>query len=334
MNIRKQEVLYEATKTLYHHGYENLRPIGDGGFATIYRVTNRNYQEDFAVKLIDLYSAETSYIPDSFQAEITALKKLYHQNVIKIFNHFTSNTLLYIILELCPGGSFKDVIVKEGYIKQPLLLEACKEIIDALLFCHQRGIAHRDVKPSNILIDKYGRAKLADFGLAQHFQKSQKCQIFGGSLPYLAPEVLQMQSYDPKKADVWALGVTFYEMATGSLPYNAIEPEQLLKLINTSKPPIPTHVVPSFVSVLNLMLEPQPIKRIALEDLVKLASYQKLVSDLSRCLSREHYTLRRTQMKPLGIKVLTVNSATNRRSCMYTKKRNILPIPQQTFDCV
>lgn len=332
MNIRQQEMLDEARKTLYQHGYEDLKPIGDGGFATIYKVTSRQYQQDFAVKLIDFSLDDSSSLPASFQAEITALTKLDHPNVIKIFNYFTSETILYIILEYCSGGSLKDLINKSGFIKQQVVIELSQQIIRALSFCHTKGIAHRDVKPANILIDRYGRAKLADFGLAQHFNKSQRISIFGGSLPYLAPEILQQRPYDPKRADVWALGITFYEMAAGCLPYNETCPEKLLELIKTQIMIPPSHFTSSFTDMIKRMLEFHSHDRIKLDDLIKLPIFRSPSQTFSRRASKDIAIQQKKKMCPVAVQILAVKSATSRKNCLVTKKRSIQPVEHQTFE--
>ena len=343
MQSREEEALAEARKTLYQHGYENMRPIGGGGFASVYQITSRQYQEDFVVKLIDIrpdISVEASIddssspgnsqepLPSSFKAEITALINLYHPHVIKIFNHFNSQSLLYIILEFCPGGSLKDVISKIGFIKAPFIYELCVQIIQALRFCHSQGIAHRDVKPSNILIDKYGRAKLADFGLAQHFNNnSALINTFNGSIPFLAPEILLMQPYDPMKADVWALGVTFYEMASGKLPFDSSSPEKILSMIQSNSLYTPPHFEPQFTAAIKLMLNPNPNRRCSLNDLLRFPIFRKAAaglhdrSSLSNTLSPV-----KTHMKPIASTLLTVKSAHSRRTPLYSKRRAVIPL--------
>ncbi|OHS93261.1 CAMK family protein kinase [Tritrichomonas foetus] len=333
MKQHQDELLAEARKALYQHGYEDMVPIGDGGFATIYKVKNRQYQEEFAVKLIDLALDDTKTLPESFRAEIRALLNLFHPHVIKIFDHFTSATLLYIILEYCPGGSLKDVIDRAGCIRPPIIYELCRQILDALHFCHLHEVAHRDVKPSNILIDKYGRAKLADFGLAQHFQNQQLSNIFGGSLPYLAPEILEMKPYDPMKADVWALGITFYEMASGRLPWETTTPEQLLIDIKSGPFKVPANFSPLFVSALRAMLEVNPKARCTLPEVMAMPIFQKprqtqQQSRLARTSEFQPQTSKK--MKKLTPSMLTVKSATARKSCAFSKKRLTSVI--QTFE--
>ncbi|OHS94573.1 Aurora kinase C [Tritrichomonas foetus] len=330
---RQEELLMEARKNLYHHGFELDAPIGDGGFATVYLVKSRQYHENFAVKLIDLEVDETQTLPESFRAEISALINLYHPNVIKIFDHFCSETLLYIVLEYCPGGSISDLYKKHGCIRPPVLYELCQQIISALMFCHQRGIAHRDVKPSNILLDKYGRAKLADFGLAMHFNKSQLSKMFGGSLAYLAPEILKKNPFNPMKADVWALGVTFYEMATGQLPFQSDTPEGILKEIKTNRIAGLTNFPTPFLNALRLMLCVNPANRITIDEVAMLPVFQSTkMSPATKSLSRSDALTPKKRMNPISSSMHFNRSSSVRRTCIYTKKRTFSMRLKPTFE--
>ncbi|OHS96617.1 AGC family protein kinase [Tritrichomonas foetus] len=159
------------------------------------------------------------------EGEIGANLKVRHPNIISLFEYFEKDGTVFIIIEYCPNGSLNDYIKKNGPMKPPMLYSFCYQILGALNACHNKKVAHRDIKPSNILIDQHGRPKICDFGLSLDLENSidKKITSRGGSLYWMAPEIfdpnVKNNGFDPFKADVWALGVTFYQMAMGKLPW-------------------------------------------------------------------------------------------------------------------
>ncbi|KAH0788499.1 CAMK family protein kinase [Histomonas meleagridis] len=262
----QENILNEARKALYQHGYDSLQPIGNGGFASIYKIMSIQCMEEFAVKIIDISAEESPILPDSFQAEIHALTTMNHPNIIKIYDYFTSKRCLYIVLEYCHHGSLSDFI-KEKSIGAPRLYQYCQEIILAIEACHSYGLAHRDIKPSNILVDKHGRVKLADFGLSIHFPKIRSSKFVACSLPYTAPEVLRHKATDPFKTDIWSLGVTFFEMSTGELPFIANTVSGMIHEIDSTVIKSIPSVSFEFNSKLQRMLCVDPKHRISIREL-------------------------------------------------------------------
>jgi serine/threonine protein kinase len=137
--------------------------------------------------------------------------------VIYFYDFVTTPLFQYLFLEFCPAGTLLDVVRKAGPFEGAQLHAACKAILNGLAYIHGRHIAHLDIKPSNIFIDRFGRPKLADFGISRRFADPSSVHR-AGTLAFLAPEVLGCAAYDPFKADIWSLGVTFYVMAFGSDP--------------------------------------------------------------------------------------------------------------------
>lgn len=222
MNKEEQSAFYdEIVSTLEEHSYELKEKIGAGGFASVYKCRNIRYKEIFCVKIIELPDDAKESLAISFDSEFQTLVKIIHPNIITIFDHFQSEHCLYLILEYCPNGSVYDLISKkEQRLTLETLVDLFKQILQATNYIHSIGIAHRDIKPKNILFDQHNRPKLADFGLAEFFRSNQKeKERFGGSLPYMAPELIKFQEFDPVSVDIWALGISFFQMAAGYLPW-------------------------------------------------------------------------------------------------------------------
>ncbi|OHS93889.1 CAMK family protein kinase [Tritrichomonas foetus] len=289
MEKHKTEIITE----LERKGYKLLQPIGNGGFATVYTVLNIHHDQIFCVKLMELTNEEhKSSLPQSFRAEIDSLINLIHPHVVAIFDYFQSKNMLYIILEYCQNGSLDSLIKDCGKIEPPHLFTMCKQIISALSICHQTGIAHRDIKPQNILLDQHHRPKLADFGLAQKLQKQELIERFSGSLPYKAPEILNMKPYDPFLADVWALGVTFVVMATGTLPWKANSLSEWKFLVSGGPANLPQGIDKRFNAIIKRMLDPNISTRATLEEVAaapifNLEENNKFASAMSAPTSKQ-----------------------------------------------
>ena len=203
-------------QTLASHCYEYKKRLGKGSFATVHLVNSTRYGCDFAVKVSvkppDLNEKEAS-------SEIETLTTLAHCYVIRIYEYFTDAKYIYMVLEYCEGGSLDDLVRNRGALSGPSLIQACRQSCLALKACHDRHVAHRDIKPANLLLDQYGRVKLADFGLSTPCLGGKLIKQQMGSRAFMAPEIIAREAYDPFKADIWALGVTFYVLVMGKLPW-------------------------------------------------------------------------------------------------------------------
>jgi serine/threonine protein kinase len=196
--------------------------------------------------------------------ELQALRSLWNPNVIYLYESFVECGVSFLIFEYCPGGSLADKI-KHKPIPRNELDPICCQLISALRACHAQHIAHLDIKPENILIDKNGRVKLADFGTSQIINGGLSCQ-FKGSPAFLAPEILRGQPYNPFKADVWSLGVTLYGLAAGTLPWAGSLEEYLAQAahgLGQVDPIIPKKLV----KLLKLMIRPNPAERVSLNQI-------------------------------------------------------------------
>ena len=208
--------MFQIDKTLDEHGYKLENKLGRGGYASVYRVKSEKYACDFVVKV----QKHKGDVPIDKENEIRALISLNHPNILCMYEYFADDHYLYLILEYCSGGSLADLVRNHGPLRGEQLTYVCRKVTEGLIACHEAHIAHRDIKPANILIDQYGRPKLSDFGLSDVYEQGSLLKSRAGSLAFLAPEVLRRsEGHDPFKADIWALGVTFYYIATGHLPW-------------------------------------------------------------------------------------------------------------------
>jgi len=222
--------------TLNHYYFSEI--LGKGSFGNVYKAKSLLYNTEFAAKLIPLPKNSYFQVSQSFSAEVMALQKLDHQNIIRLYDFFSIDDFFCIILEYCPGGTLKSLINPNIGVDSNFLYDSCYQIIDAVSACHLMGISHRDIKASNVLIDSHGRLKLADFGLCRVIKDKATLSVFDGSLAYSAPEILLKKEHDPFLSDIWSLGVLFFQMATGKLPWNLDSEESItLSIVRCVLPP-------------------------------------------------------------------------------------------------
>jgi serine/threonine protein kinase len=210
-----------SQKTLSEHGYDLLDPVGAGSFGEVYSVASRRYPGvTFVAKFIRfLDETETDAIRQLFEREVSILCKLSHPHIVSIFDCFECAQDFVLILEYCTQGTIDRLIRTEHYT-QAQIVPLMQQVLSGLAKCHELGVAHRDIKPANILVDKYGRAKLADFGLSCFVRGSQR-DFAAGSRAFMAPELDRNQSSsDLFRADIWSLGITFYVLLVGENPWS------------------------------------------------------------------------------------------------------------------
>ena len=262
-------------KTLSDNGYEFVRTLGHGTFSTVHLVRSVKYSTEFVAKVSVL---EGEFLPEQ-ESEIKALMRLSHPNIISLYSYFYDANYFYLILEYCPGGCLCEVLRKNGGLSPIQWRSYMYQIIQALKHCHEKGIAHRDLKPANILVDSYGRAKLADFGLAHMFSKGESSRGKRGSRAFLAPEILTASQFDPFIADVWALGVTMFCMAVGKIPWDTSSNKAMCKAICLGMPNAEDVEVPvDLKKVIGAALTVHPKKRATLDQLLKNEVFAEVAS--------------------------------------------------------
>lgn len=263
----------EAELPVVINNYKFQEMIGRGGFGAVYRCLNITYDIEFAAKVLPVSSASAT---ESFASEIDALTKLDHPNVIKLYNHFEFEGQLILILELCDSGSVKTKIVN-GLEWQQFIYYAT-QILDGISCIHGQRIAHRDIKPANLLLNERGKVKVSDFGISAEV-KGQMTD-FMGSLFFMAPEMLEKRKdYDPFAADIYALGITFFHMITGTLPWTGSTREEVRKQIKLGCIDLTAIKNPGLKAALKKMLALDPRERPRIGQIKQMSVFQVSVGN-------------------------------------------------------
>ncbi len=200
--------------------------IAEGGFAQVFRAYDTELQRTVAIKVPKPSQLESN---ESFQAEARRVARLKHDNIVPVYDVGLEGDSCFIVTEYVEGGSLADRLGK-GKPSRDEAIRWMGEIADALEYAHLNGIFHRDIKPANILVDANGRAKLADFGIAQSANKTGKFAPSLGTLRYMSPEQLEGEPAD-HRSDIYSLAVVLYELLAGRIPYSSSEPNVLRKEI-------------------------------------------------------------------------------------------------------
>jgi serine/threonine-protein kinase len=201
--------------------YEVQGVLGEGGMAIVYKAKDIITEREVAVKMIKEETMKNPLNLTRFEREARATAALKHQNIVQVSNLGTYNGRPYMVNEMIVGKTLKDTLQIRGKFS---FLEACDimyQLCSAVYYAHQHGVIHRDIKPQNVFITPDGTIKLGDFGIAT-FQNSAhitRSDVVVGSVHYLAPEVSEGNVATPQ-SDIYSLGITFFELVTGRLPFD------------------------------------------------------------------------------------------------------------------
>jgi serine/threonine protein kinase len=205
--------------------YQIVAPLGEGGMAAVYKAYQPGMERYVALKVLPRSYADDAQFLARFQREAKLLAQLQHPHILPVFDFGQAEGYTYIVMPYIQSGTLTDLLKGE-----PLPLARIRQIItqvgEALNYAHARGLIHRDVKPSNVLIDESGNCLLTDFGLARMVEDSVNLTSTGtimGTPAYMSPEQGSGQKIDAR-SDIYSLGVVLFEMATGRVPYRAETP--------------------------------------------------------------------------------------------------------------
>ncbi|AGO13441.1 AaceriACL104Cp [[Ashbya] aceris (nom. inval.)] len=269
INGSKEQGMGQGSNSLTPQLFKRTEVIGRGKFGVVYKAYHAKTKQVYAVKVLNLDCPEDEV--EDVQKEIQFLASLKQvPNITRYYGSYLYDTKLWVIMEYCAGGSLR-TLLRPGKIDEKYLGVIVRKLLIALVYIHKDNVIHRDIKAANVLITNEGHVKLCDFGVAaQLTAANHKRQTMAGTPYWMAPEVIMDGVYYNTKADIWSLGITAYEIATGNPPYCDVEALRAMQLITKSKPPRleGRNYSPLLKEFIALCLDEDPEERPTAEDLL------------------------------------------------------------------
>ena len=266
------ELLVSKSKSDPEEDYKKLNFLGEGSFASVYKVQNKFTDAICAMKIIHKTFTCTVEDENEILNEINILRTMDHPGVLKIFEFYSSKQNYSIVTELCPGGELFQQIIDKGPFNEKYSAYVMYQIFSAVNYCHKMHIVHRDLKPENILIvdkDKEGlpTIKICDFGTSKIFEKDTVQKKLVGSSYYIAPEVLK-KHYN-EKCDIWSCGVIMYILLSARPPFGGENDNEIMGRVaygkyDLSSPPF-NKLSKSSLDLIQKLLTMDPNQRITAE---------------------------------------------------------------------
>ncbi|KAL9260093.1 CBL-interacting serine/threonine-protein kinase 4-like protein [Drosera capensis] len=256
--------------------YQMGKLLGRGSFAKVYLGRNLADSSDVAVKVIDKSKTDSSMEP-RILVEVSAMRRLNHPNILKIHEVMATKSKIYLVMELARGGDLFDKLSRrEGHrFPEPYARRLFHQLVSALQYCHQNGVAHRDMKPQNVLLDSEGNVKVSDFGLSAVVGQRQSASgllhlnTACGTPAFAAPEVVSRKGYDGAKADAWSCGVILFVMLTGSLPFDDSNLVAMYRKMYRRDLHFPPWVSKPAKALIFQLLDPNPSTRPSVEGILQ-----------------------------------------------------------------
>lgn len=249
-------------------GKYNLgQSLGKGSFSIVKEGVDTETHSKFAIKIIPKSNLSTPADIERFEREVSVILKMNHPGIIKIHDFLVDPSFFYLVMEHCAGDTLMNLTAVPGEIHETSSKPLFKQILETVNYIHQQGIAHRDLKLENIMMDAHGCIKIIDFGFSRF--ANQLCSTPCGSPAYASPEVIGGQNYDGKAADMWSCGVILFALVTGELPWRGSNQVQIYKQISTGSFEMPEGVSTLCSDLIKKLLVPEAQMRLTASEALK-----------------------------------------------------------------
>ncbi|XP_057534040.1 CBL-interacting protein kinase 2-like [Amaranthus tricolor] len=260
--------------------YELGRLLGQGTFAKVYFARSIQTGQSVAIKVIDKEKVLRVGLMDQIKREISVMGMVRHPNIIHLHEVMASKTKIYFVMEHAKGGELFDKLTK-GRLKEDVAQKYFRQLINAVDFCHSRGVYHRDLKPENLLLDENENLKVSDFGLSALADSNRQDGLLHttcGTPAYVAPEVINRKGYDGAKADVWSCGVVLFVLLAGYLPFHDSNLMEMYRKIGKAEYKFPSWFPKDARRLIGKILDPNPDTRITIAKIKESSWFRKDLS--------------------------------------------------------
>ncbi|EAY00532.1 STE family protein kinase [Trichomonas vaginalis G3] len=213
--------------------YKIIRKIGKGGFAVVVLALDKKTKQKYAIKIISREAIVKCGMLQYLESELRLCSRLDHPNIVKVYDVFYEEDIILIVMEYLENCNLEYFIINKIRFKLDEQLNIAYEILQALNYLHSRGIAHRDIKPGNILFDSEFHPKLIDFGMSR--ENSNCLETMCGTTYFMPPEVITAHNYDGTKGDIWSFGITMHLLAYFTYPFDSQSESQYIRDIQKGK---------------------------------------------------------------------------------------------------
>lgn len=272
-----EEVISEEShKTVDFNSFNIIEEIGSGSFGTVYKVQKISTGEIYAMKSLNKATLKRQKQLKYAISECKIMSQLDHPFIVPLYYAFQTPKYLYLVLELCTNGDLFGFIEKKGRLEENVSKFYLAEVILAIEYLHNHNIIYRDLKPANVLIDKFGHARLADFGLAKEkVEKGNLAMTMAGSPAYLPPEIV-LKKGASKASDIYGLGPLLFELLTGTTPYYCEDMDELFQNIKAGKLIFPNYISSLSREFITLLMNRDSSKRPQISQIKRHAFFRKM----------------------------------------------------------
>lgn len=236
--------------------------IGRGKTSIVFRAVDQTSQENVAIKILPKQQFHNQAELSKFQNEVTSLFRCNNPHILPLINLLQDSLNFYLITGLC-STDLQKLLLSNGKFAEKEAQFIFKQIAEAMSYIHSQGIAHRDIKLENILIESKSNGKivLSDFGYSIFAQNKPLSKLKCGTIAYVAPEIINNEPYNPFFSDVWSTGILLFALITNKFPWPTMIEEEMIKHIKSHNIHYPDYLSEQVIDLINRMTFPVPAQR-------------------------------------------------------------------------